>query len=284
MDDDTDDPPPLDRVPPPEVIEGTSSWSAADVEALRQAKDLLEQPSLLAKLTGLLGTPIERGVALLPAQWSEKVEEAARLALSKSLQAAVWSLGAGAPEGDPSDRWHRIAVAATGAAGGAFGLVALPIELPVSTALMLRSIADVARSEGEDLARVDAQLACLEVFAIGGRSASDDASETGYFAVRASLARAVSEAARFVAQRGVYDRGAPPLVRLIAAVSARFGVVVGEKVAATLVPLIGGVSGALINGAFMTHFQAAAHGHFAVRRLERAYGPDDVRERYAALP
>jgi hypothetical protein len=36
------------------------------------------------------------------------------------------------------------------ASGGAFGLASLPIELPVSTIIMLRSIADIARSEGEN--------------------------------------------------------------------------------------------------------------------------------------
>ena len=40
---------------------------------------------------------------------------------------------------------------ASGAAGGAFGLATLPLELPVSTVIMLRSIADIAISEGEDL-------------------------------------------------------------------------------------------------------------------------------------
>ena len=50
--------------------------------------------------------------------------------------------------------------AASGAAGGAFGLASLPVELPVSTTIMLRSIADIARAEGEDpiQARDDARL------------------------------------------------------------------------------------------------------------------------------
>jgi hypothetical protein len=58
----------------------------------------------------------------------------------------------------------------SGAIGGAFGLTALAVELPLSTAIMLRSIADIARSEGEDLTMVESRLACLEVFALGGRS------------------------------------------------------------------------------------------------------------------
>jgi hypothetical protein len=40
----------------------------------------------------------------------------------------------------------------------------LPIELPVSTVIMLRSIADIARSEGEDLSD-PRRLPCVQVFA-----------------------------------------------------------------------------------------------------------------------
>jgi hypothetical protein len=41
---------------------------------------------------------------------------------------------------------HRALVTASGAVGETFGLAALPVELPASTVIMLRSIADIARS------------------------------------------------------------------------------------------------------------------------------------------
>ena len=75
-------------------------------------------------------------------------------------------------------------------------MVALPLELPVSTIIMLRSIADIAQNEGEDLSEPEAALSCMQVFALGGRAGSDDASESGYFAVRGVLAMSVTEAAR----------------------------------------------------------------------------------------
>ena len=68
-------------------------------------------------------------------------------ALRTALQVAVRTLDDRGPK-PAANRFHKLAVAATGAGGGAFGLAALPIELPVSTTVMLRSIADVARSEG----------------------------------------------------------------------------------------------------------------------------------------
>jgi EcsC protein family len=67
---------------------------------------------------------------------------------------------------------HRAIATASGAAGGTFWLAALPVELSVSTVIMLRSIADIARSEGEDHSDPEAALPCVEVFALGGRAGS----------------------------------------------------------------------------------------------------------------
>ncbi len=154
------------------------TFSPADLDDLRRARQLLENPSLAAKLTNLLGEPIERGFALLPPAWSGMVGGATRRALQTALQVAVSTLDDRGPR-PAANRFHKLAVAATGAGGGAFGLAALPIELPVSTTIMLRSIADVARSEGERIRTIEAKLACLEVFALGGRAPSDDGLRPG---------------------------------------------------------------------------------------------------------
>ena len=145
---------------------------------------------------------------------------------------------------------------------------------------MLRSIAEIARSEGEDLSEPESALSCVQVFALGGRAGSDDASESGYFAVRGMLAKSVTEAARFIAERGVIEEGGPLLVRFIAQVASRFGVVVTQKVAAQALPIVGALGGAAVNYAFIEHFQEVARGHFTVRRLERVYGKNFVRTEY----
>ena len=126
-------------------------------------------------------------------------------------------------------------------------------------------------------------LACVQVFALGGRASSDDASESGYFAVRGLLAKSVSEAARFIAERGIVSEGAPVLVRFMAQVASRFGVVVSQKVAAQTLPVVGALGGAAVNYAFVEHFQEVARGHFTVRRLERRYGKEAVRAEYERL-
>jgi hypothetical protein len=82
---------------------------------------------------------------------------------------------------------HKALAATSGAVGGSFGLAALPIELPVSTVIMLRSIGDIARAEGEDLRDPETALSCLQVFALGGLKGDADAANSGYFAVRGLL-------------------------------------------------------------------------------------------------
>jgi hypothetical protein len=183
----------------------------------------------------------------------------------------------------PSNWWHKLAVGTTGAAGGVFGLPALTIELPVSTTIMLRSIADIARSQGENLKTPAARLECVQVLALGGRSKSDDGSETGYFAARAAMAKAVSDAVQHLARNGLSQHGAPAIVRLIALIASRFSIVVSEKAAAQAVPVVGAFGGAVINTLFIDHFQDMGKGHFIVRRLERAHGPEEVERIYNEL-
>ena len=257
-------------------------WHEKDVQALEAAVERLENPGFIAKLSDVVGTPIEFVIDKLPQGAGNKITKTVHNSLSAAARMAVMTLGEKSRK-RPSVKTHTAAAGLAGGVGGAFGLAALPIELPITTTIILRSIADIARSEGEELESPEARLACLEVFAMGGSSPSDDATESGYFAVRAALARAVSEAAKYVTQRAVVEDGAPVLVRLLAQIAARFNTVVGEKIVAQGIPVAGAVGGATVNVLFIDHFQDMARGHFTVRRLERIYGPDEVRTRYARL-
>jgi len=257
--------------------------SKFDLEELRQAKRLLEHPGIATRLAALAGAPVEKGLKLLPSRMQKAIHGATEKALTKALDIAVGSLGK-SPRTRASNRMHAVAGATSGAIGGAFGIAALSVELPISTTLILRSIADIAAAEGEDPRAIDTKLACLTVFALGSpRDASDDAAESGYFATRSALATAVSEASKHLAQKGLAKGGGPALVRLVSLIGARFGIVVSEKTAAQLVPVIGAAGGALINTIFIGHYQDMARGHFIVRRLERIHGSEPVRIAYEAL-
>ena len=250
-----------------------------DLTALHRAVELLEHPGLAARLANMAGKPIELIGKALPAPASQAIATAASKALEVALQLALRTMRR---TSRPASQLfvHKLLATASGAAGGAFGLASLPIELPVSTVIMLRSIAEIARSEGEDLSDPEAALSTVQVFALGGRPGSIDAAESGYFAVRGMLAKSVTQAARFIVERGVIEEGSPILVRFLTQVASRFGVVVTQKMAAQAVPVIGALGGAAVNYAFIEHFQDVARGHFTVRRLERAYGEDAVRAEY----
>ena len=258
------------------------TFQQKDLNDLKKAKMLLENPGIAAKITNLLATPIEKGFELLPDNWNVKVGEVTQAALSKAVHAAVFTMK-DAPGEEASNIWHKIAVATTGGIGGFFGLPALAVELPISTTIMLRSIANIARSEGETISKIASKIACIEVFALGGPSKSDDASKSGYFAIRAALARSVTKAAEYIAQKGLAEEGAPALVRLIAQIAQRFSIQVSEKAAAQAIPAIGAAGGALINTLFIDHFQDMARGHFIVRRLERKYGKEIVEVTYKTV-
>lgn len=257
--------------------------SEPDIKELQVAKDLLENPGLAAKLSDMAGTPIEKSFEFLPANWNSKLSEITQSALMKSLDVAVYSMK-DIPGEESSNLWHKLGAAFSGGVGGLFGLSALAVELPVSTSIILRSIADVARSEGESVSDIATKLACIEVFALGGNNVNVKATESGYFAVRTALAKSVTEAAEHILKKGVADHATPALVKLVAKVAERFGVQVTQKAAAQAIPAIGAAGGAIINTLFIDHYQDMARGHFIVRKLERKYGHQVVRDHYQSLP
>ena len=246
---------------------------------LRIAVNILENPGVSIRLINLLGYPIEGVIKVLPGWIGRAIGNAAIKAVGTAFYAALSTMDKKG-RGRPFRLLHRAMVLVSGAVGGFFGLPGLIIELPISTTLMLRSIADIARSEGEDLSSVETHLACITVFALGGRSRSDNTAEAAYYAVRAALTRTLSEAAEFIAQRGIAEEGTPIVIRMIANLASRFGVIVTDKMAAEMIPVLGALGGASINLLFINHFQSAAKGHFIVRRLERKHGEELVKREY----
>jgi EcsC protein family len=261
-----------------------SELSPHDLAELARAKEALENPSLAIRLADRLGAPIDALVKRLPEGARQIVSRSTRSALETALDVALRTLPPTRGGAPAADWFHRTAVVVTGAVGGSAGLAGLVVELPISTTVMLRSIADHARAQGEDLSSLATRLECLAVFAYGSRSPADDAADSAYFAVRAALGRAVAQAAEYVAQRSavgaVADSTAPALVHFLSRVAQRFGVAVADKAAAQLVPVIGAAGGAAVNALFIDHYQTTARAHFAVRRLVREHGEDAVRRAY----
>jgi hypothetical protein len=256
--------------------------SQSELRILRRAVSILERESFVSKLTELTGEPVTRIMKMLPRVASAGIHRAVQSALGRALTVALNGLDR--PNAFEPAPWAFQAMSGiTGGAGGFFGLPALMLELPVTTVLILRSIATIARKRGEDLSDPAARLACLEVLALAPKNRQGLVAETSYYAARTFLAKSVSEAASSFLELGVAGTSAPVIVDLLSTVGSRFGTVVSEKTAVGSIPVIGAIGGAAINLAFMDHFQKLAWAHFSVRRLERTHGADHVRRHYESL-
>lgn len=243
---------------------------------LEQAVRLLESQNFAMRLAEFAGKPINQALDLVP-NANASLRRVAHKAIMQCLEVAVDLLE---EEVHPPSTWLPKAMTGlTGGLGGLFGVLALPVELPLTTTLMLRSIADIARHHGEDLSTVEARLACLQVFALGGRKTEAEG-DIGYYAARAMFTKLTNDLISYMMERSVLEASAPAVTRIVSTVVSGFGVVVSERVAASAVPILGAVGGATLNMVFMDHFERVARGHFAVRRLEREYGQAKIGRLY----
>src|ERR1700694_2011952 len=143
-----------------------SNLSPADYAALQHAARKLETQSFAMKVASRLGVPIETLMHLLPQRAQDSVGAAVNKALQQCLRVAL-TLDETRSRPGTHKRTHTATVAVTGAVGGFFGLPGLLFELPITTTVMLHSIVEIARSQGEDLTDPESALARLEVFALG---------------------------------------------------------------------------------------------------------------------
>ena len=204
---------------------------------------------------GLLGRSVRLGTRTLQAVPGSRpaIARVVEAALTRAFDVAVLRLH---HQGEQvrSRRFAAPLVVLSGAAGGFFGLGGFVPDATVTTLAIMREIARIAQDEGEDLGDADAREACLQVFALNPGEA-----EMGYFGSRLVLQ-------------------GRPLALLVAEVASRFGVSLSQKFALQAVPVVGAFSGATLNAAFLAHYRDLARAHFTIRRLERMFGVDAVRQ------
>jgi len=260
---------------------GSRQLNSEDLAALNDAMEALEKSYFLNRIINFLGQKFVSVSQHLPEEMRDMASDLARRAVEAGMAAAMSSVQG---EQQPASNFlHNAAVAVTGAVGGLFGLAALPIELPASTVIMLRAIADIARAEGEDMTNPETAFACLEVFALGGRTPEDDHLDGFYFSARIGLTLGLTQGGGLTFAQGLVDMASPKVVAFMAQVANRYGVALSQKMVAQAAPVIGIVGGAGINLLFIHHLEQIAQGHFTVRRLERKYGADIVRNEYDRL-
>jgi hypothetical protein len=253
-----------------------------------EAMKFLDRPGLLIRLANKIGKPIEVAVQALPTKHQKKIRNATQVALQRGLKEVTKTIPArqNTKELVPVKNrtrqlktWHTAASFGVGAAGGFFGLFSLPIELPLTTAIILRSVAAIADESGMDLNDPQVQLECLYILSLGSPgSDQDDALASAYWTSRTAFARLTHEAASEINRAT-----APILVKFLAKVAARFEFIVSEKLVAEAVPILGAIGGGVINATFTSYFSQAARYHFGLRALENKHGREAVEYCYSRL-
>lgn len=252
---------------------GDDEGYRAEVRAIARAYNDAAGPVMrLAEWAGARARGVLSDLPL-PASAAREVEAVAHRALLTAYAAAMATHGGKAADRGWVDRqlsalsgdgFNRLAATVSGAVGGSAGLASALVELPATTTLILRSIQEIAVTYGEDLSDEAVRLECLAVFAQGGPLHEDDETEYGFFAARVGATQL-------------------PLAAAIAAIAPRFGILVGEKLAAQAAPVLGAVLGAAFNSAFMAYFQKMAHVRFRLRQLQRERGSGVAEDFLAAL-
>lgn len=261
--------------------------STEDVALIRKSKKNLDEVTFVMRAFNTIGTPIDSGIQMLPKNMQQKLQEAIHKALLLALKANLKTLKKNKLGQSSADLAYKLVASASGAAGGFFGVAGFTADLLISTKFMMRSIMDIARSQGEDVHDPEVQLNCLQVFALSGNSPDDDSLDTSYYATRAALRTAINQAGVYIAENGtkklieaIAAQTASPMAKLINLIASRYSVQVTEKFAAQAIPVIGAAAGASLNLIFMTHFQKIATAHFSIRRLERKYDVGTVKGIY----
>ena len=142
----------------------------SELAILEEAYTKLENPSLAVRLSSAVGMPVEAVTRELgkraPEAVVDVVSKATHKAIEFVMQSSVWTMK-GEEQAPASPGLHKAAAATTGAVAGFFGLQTLVVELPLTTGIMFRSIADIARAEGESPQDPETIMNCMQVFAMG---------------------------------------------------------------------------------------------------------------------
>lgn len=223
---------------------------SVDAEIAALAKRYKGANSLGMQVLSLIGGKAEGLLERLPAPARSGLDEATKRALTLAFMAARHSRGVVRDQ----KTWANTALAtAMGAAGGAGGMPSALAEIPLTVTVLLRAIQGIAAEYGFDPHDPAVARECVMVFASAGPLETDDGGETGFLAARVTVNGAT-------------------LQGLIARVAPRLSTVLGQKLAAQTVPVLGAVAGAATNYAYTGYYQQMAHVHFGLMDLARRSG------------
>ena len=270
--------------------------SREEVQFIISAKSFLENESFIMKITNVIGKPVDYIQKKLPEKIGNKIDKIVKKSLNKSLEIAIKTTNSKSSNDfiidlkktKSSKIIHNALTGASGAIGGTFGIVGVIIELPITTSLIMRNIVSIGNQFGFKSSDPQFPFHCLSIFTLGSqRNPNDDQLDSSYYALRASLEVSIRKGAEFLAANSakivldnVKKGTAPEILNFIAKVAGYFEITVTEKMLAESLPIVGAVSGLVINVAFTNYFGNAARYHFGLLNLEKKYGKDVIEKIY----
>lgn len=264
-----------------------------DLAIIYQAKADMEQLGWAIRNINKIGTTLETGLKFVPPKVMTKLQKITEKTLMSIVKANLLTIQKNKEFKPPSNRTYKAVVTGSGALSGFFGsgtglgTAIFASELALTTKFMMRTIMDIARSEGEDIYSLEGQLSCLEVFALGGTSKDDDDTDSSYYGTRVALSASLKNATASTVKatletlvKSASVVGSNAVSNFIYKIATRLSILLSEKFLAQAVPILGAAGGGTLNYVFVEHFQKMAMAHFAIRRLERKYSEPIIQEVY----
>lgn len=250
--------PPAASAPPPAARQAPFP----EFEIAELARRARKANGPLMSLLQRLGGTLESQLSLVPEGARKQIEALTLATLERALTVAGGMAALGKRGPDMGENAAPLAAALSGAAGGAGGMLTSVAELPVTITLILATIRAAAEAEGFDPEDPAIKAEILRCFASGTPFGGDDGVNTAFIGARFAITGSA-------------------LNKLIATLAPKIAAIMGQKLAAQAVPVLGAVSGAALNAAFLSHYRELARIRFRLLRLSQTHGAAQVITRFS---
>jgi hypothetical protein len=205
-----------------------------------------------------LGGAVEARMAALP----QGVRAQIAVAVERALLAAHGLAGTGERLPDIGRGGSVAAAMLSGAVGGAGGIATSVAELPVTITVILHAIRRAAREAGFDPDDPAIRAECLRVFTAGSPLTEDDGVNTSFLSARLTVT-------------------GPAIAQVIQSVAPKLAAAMGQKLATQAVPVLGALSGAALNAAYLSYYREMAEIRFALLALAQQHGAEVILTAFA---
>ena len=218
------------------------------LEIERLAKQYQDASGVFISLANYVGSKIEKLTDTLPDEFEQSLQNIIKGALEKAYDIADNISGQSYAPTVHND-FYKVTATASGAITGIAGVEGAAVDLPIVITTMFGSFQKIASQYGFERSADETKLECLKVFSMDGPLNEDEELDLSFVDAKLTLTD-------------------PAISDLIAAISQRLAVIMGQKLGASAVPILGAISGAAVNYAFMAYYEDMAHIRFRLKQLQ----------------